>query len=65
MKKQIIEVLSHIDVRGKELLYLKLTIGETPVLINIGQKTFDSVLDAINNEKNQTPQGGIPTNGKI
>lgn len=46
------------DVRGAQLLYLKISVGENQVLINIGQKTFDSVTELINptgKEKTVTP----------
>lgn len=50
------EVLKHKDVRGNELLYLKLTHEKTneEILINIGQKTFDSVKNMGNPDKNLT-----------
>lgn len=40
-----VEAIKHKDVRGKEMLYLKLTNEATQkeVVINIGQKTFDAV----------------------
>lgn len=34
-----LKTIKHTDVRGKELMYIK--IGDT--LINVGQKTFDAV----------------------
>lgn len=38
-----VEPIKHKDVRGKELLYLKLTNEGREVLINIGQRTFSDV----------------------
>ena len=39
-----IDVLEHADVRGKILLYLKLTNSKgSDVLINIGEKTFKGI----------------------
>lgn len=40
-----VEAIKHKDVRGKEMLYLKLTheVTQKEVVINIGQKTFDAV----------------------
>lgn len=40
-----VEALKHKNVRGKELLYLKISDEKTgeEVIIEIGQKTFDSV----------------------
>lgn len=40
-----IQAIKHTDVRGKELLYLKLTANGNDVLVNIGKKTFDAVED--------------------
>lgn len=38
-----VETIEFKDVRGKQLLYLKITSNGKEVLINVGQKTFDSV----------------------
>lgn len=38
-----VETIEFKDVRGKELLYLKITSNQKEVLINVGKKTFDSV----------------------
>lgn len=47
-----IETVKHADVRGKELLYLKLTGrgNNEPYLINVGEKTFKQVSDMLNEE---------------
>lgn len=52
MKKITIETIEHKDVRGNKLLYLKISNGNTDILINVGQKTFDSV-KAITSEKEE------------
>lgn len=49
------EAIEHTDVRGNVLKYLKITVGTKEVLINIGQKTFDS-LKALTNEKLYTEE---------
>ena len=46
-----IEVLEHTDVRGKILLYLKLTNKQgSDVLINVGAKTFNGVSELMAEE---------------
>lgn len=48
--KANVEAIKHQDVRGKELLYLRITKEgvQEPITINIGQKTYDAIkkLDA-------------------
>lgn len=65
MKKLIaVEAKSMLDIRSKELLYL--IVGEdskTQVIINVGQKTFDSVKDLI--ERTGRPQVQEPTKIQI
>lgn len=41
--KAIVQAIKFADVRGNELLYLKLQANGKEVLVNIGQKTFDAV----------------------
>lgn len=37
------EALQHEDVKGRKLLYIKVSNGEHNVFINVGEKTFNSV----------------------
>lgn len=47
-----IETIKHADVRGKELMYLKLTARGSiqPYLINVGEKTFYEVSEMLDRE---------------
>lgn len=38
------EALRHKDVRGKELLYLKIEKNGTQVLMNIGEKSYNALI---------------------
>lgn len=42
-----VEAISHKDVRGKELLYCKISYGKKEVLINIGASTFNTIRDLL------------------
>lgn len=51
-----VEVIKHKDVRGNELLYLRIVNGQNHVLINIGQKTFDGVNELLNPKQKEQPK---------
>lgn len=57
-----VTAITHKDVKGKELLYLKIQNGEHNVLVNVGKKTYDSVkaLDAVQELTPLEPQKIIP-----
>lgn len=38
-----VQAIQHADVKGKIQHYIKISNGENNVLINVGQKTYDSV----------------------
>lgn len=42
-----VEPIKYTDVRGKELLYLKIEHNGKEVVINVGQKTYDSVKELV------------------
>lgn len=56
MKQLIVEPIEFTDVRGKKLLYLKITGPKTKneVLINIGEKTYTGVKELIEKEEGIT-----------
>lgn len=39
-----VQAIEHTDVRNKKLLYLKIQYAGNDVLINIGKKTYDSIV---------------------
>lgn len=41
--KAIVQAIEFADVRGNKLLYLKVQANGKEVLINIGEKTFNSI----------------------
>lgn len=58
MKKLVqVEAKALADIRGKELLYV--IIGEEkPVIINVGQKTYNQVKEVI--ERTARPETNVP-----
>lgn len=53
----IVEPIAHFDVKGNKQLYIKITSNEKMTIINIGQKTFDGLLDTLT-PKEEKPKGG-------
>lgn len=53
-----IQVINYKDVRGNQLKYLQIQVGEKNHLINIGNKTYDAVNNLLNEgqEKEPTPR---------
>lgn len=43
--------IKHKDVKGKELLYLKIKNEYGEVLLNIGQKSFDNISELLNKKE--------------
>lgn len=43
--KAEVKAIEHEDVRGKKLLYIKISNGINDLLINVGQKTYDTIND--------------------
>lgn len=64
-----VEPIRFKDVRGNELLYIKIKKGEKEVLINVGNRTFKNVEELINPKQPELPietpiriENGKPTN---
>lgn len=54
-----IKTIKHADVRGKELTYLEIENNKgKKVLINVGDKTYTSVTELINEEAAETADKG-------
>lgn len=50
-----VKAVKHVDVRGKELLYITIGEGLNQAIINVGEKTYKRVQEII----------GGPIHGKI
>lgn len=60
MEQMHVEPIRFKDVRGNELLYIKIKKGEKEVLINVGNRTFKNVEELIN-----PPQPELPLRQKL
>lgn len=49
-----VESFKHIDVRGKELLYLRIKTNKGEALINIGAKTHEHITKITKEEEAKT-----------
>lgn len=49
----IVEPIAHFDVKGNKQLYVKIKANEKMAIINIGQKTFDMILETLTPLKNE------------
>lgn len=58
-----VTAITHTDVRGKELKYLKCTNGKTELLVNVGDKTYESVKN-METAKEETKQKEAEKGGK-
>lgn len=47
----LVQAIKHKDVRGKELLYLKIQHEGNEVLVNIGERTYKAVVELVNQQQ--------------
>ena len=51
-----VTALQHTDVRGKQLNYLRLTTETQELLLNVGEKTYNTVLEMTVKEMQATDE---------
>lgn len=49
--KMLVQAIKHKDVRGKELLYLKIQHEGNEVLVNIGERTYKAIVELVNQQQ--------------
>lgn len=60
MYNATVEVLNFKDVRGKELKYLKISANGKEVLINVGERTYNDVGEALKPRETSTKIQVLP-----